>query len=113
MCPFFEFSDYLNWIERKKDYATMPTKGYSSIVASISRMFQAIMCVALCLVLEDKLGFDMKLCGMKDFLTYRNFWWRNIFFIIAIFGQRFVAYAVWCFSDAAMIACGVSYNGTL
>lgn len=73
MCPFFEFSDYINWIERKSHYKKLPARGYSAVLSALVRMTQAFACVFAGLVIEDELGFKHSFCGQEEFLTYGNF----------------------------------------
>ena len=56
-------------------------------------------------------GLNIYFCGSKEFVNYKNWFWRVGFYWLAMTGQRFMYYSVWCLSDAALIACGIAYNG--
>ena len=82
------------------------------MIPALIRSGQGFACVALSLVLTDNFGYDLQLCGKEDFINYGSFFHKVCFYVLALAAERILVYGVWCQSDAAMIACGVSYNGT-
>ena len=58
------------------------------------------------------LGFSPRKCKSKEIYEKYSFIYKVIFYNVAMTGQRFMYYTPFCFSDANMIACGISYNGS-
>jgi len=50
--------------------------------------------------------------GTPEFANYGNWFTKFIFYYIGMTGQRLMYYTPWCLTEAACIACGISYNGT-
>ena len=57
------------------------------------------------------LGFTVYYCGTKEYAYGHNFLYRVFYYYVAMTGQRMMYYVPWCFTDAACIACGISYGG--
>jgi len=54
--------------------------------------------------------FDTKFPGTVEFGEYPLFF-KWPYYYIAMVGQRFLYYVVWCWTDATCIAAGLGYNG--
>jgi hypothetical protein len=59
-------------------------------------------------------GFSVAWCGTEGFVTYgSSVLTRIAYYFISMTGQRFMYYIPWLLNDAASIACGLAYNGSL
>jgi len=58
------------------------------------------------------LGFSIYFCGSPEYRTYKTFFHRCGFFLVAMTSQRLMYYTPWCFTDAGLIACGLAYEKT-
>lgn len=110
--PYLEFVDYKQWIEFSGRYKNVPRGDLSTLVPALIRMVHGLICLGIYLGVMIGLNIDIYWAGSKEFVTYKTFFHRVGFSWIAMTAQRFMYYSPWCFSDAAMIACGLSYNGT-
>jgi hypothetical protein len=59
--------------------------------------------------------FDLFFKGREEYLAhgsdaYLPFWQRISYFQTAMTGMRLLYYTVWCFTEATMIGCGISYE---
>ena len=106
--PFIEFSHFKNWIELSGNYKTMPRSG--TIGPALLRILHGIMCLALHIVFVMILGYSVYYCGSKDYLKSGGLFSRYVYYFIAMTGQRFMYYTPWCFCDASVIACGISWD---
>jgi len=114
MAPFVEFTDYKNWIEFEGVYKTQPRglkNGFATFKPALIRFMQAFICIALHLSVVMGLGISVYFAGTQEFINYKSFFHRFVFYYIGMSGQRMMYYAPWCFTEAACIACGLSYNG--
>lgn len=75
--PFFEFSDYINYIERKGVFANIP----NTIIPSIIRMINGLMCLTLNLVIGNYYWIDY--CSTAEFaaMPFLN---KYIYYYIAM-----------------------------
>ena len=64
------------------------------------------------LVVAVGLQCPLSWVGTQEYLNYKTFLHRFLYYNFAMTGQRFMYYSPWCLSDSAMIACGLAYNGT-
>mmetsp|Transcript_11453 Transcript_11453/g.19371 ORF Transcript_11453/g.19371 Transcript_11453/m.19371 type:complete len:248 (-) Transcript_11453:49-792(-) len=56
-------------------------------------------------------GFEMSFCGSEEFVTYRSLPFRLFYYYMCMTAMKMMYYVPWCITDAACIACGLSYNG--
>ena len=80
-------------------------------------MAHGLLCLAIYVVAEYFLEFDIGLLGSREYITFGDeawvpFWKRIGVFQTAMSALRLLYYATWCFTDAALIACGLSYDGS-
>lgn len=117
MCaPFIEFSDFKNWIELSGHYKTLPRGPGGvpkTIVPLLKRVLAGIMCLAFHLGVSVGLGIVTSTVGKPDFAQIGSMWYKIYYYFIAMTGQRFIYYVPWCFTDAANIAAGLSYSGSV
>lgn len=107
-----EYMDFKNWIEFAGPYASLPSGGVATLVPACARFFHGVLCLVLHMIGVLGLGVDVYFCGRPEFITYKSIWWRLGYYMVAMTFQRFMYYTPWCISDAAVIACGLGYNGT-
>lgn len=93
-------------------YEKMPRGDLTNLVPALKKFFAAAGCMAINIVGNLFFGFNMYYCGDPEFLSYKTIWHRIAYFWCAMTIQRFMYYSPWCLSDAAMISCGLAYNGT-
>ena len=110
MGPFLEYKDYITFIELTDSYESLP-RGFASYIPALTRLMHGIICIALHVAIAGVAGINVYFCGKPEFIEYKTIFHRLLYFYIAMFGQRMMYYALWCFQDASMIACGVGYNG--
>ena len=101
---FFEFSDYKRFIERKGEYASVP----SPIFASLKWLTVALLCLALYTVSNNY--FYVELCWSKEYLEY-SFAYRVFYFYVSMTQKRFFYYNPFSMSTGAIVASGLGYNG--
>jgi len=112
--PFFEFSDYVNWAQMKGVYADAPrglSAGWATFIPAMKKLAEGVLCLAIHLAFVTGLGFSVYFCGTPEYIKSGNWGWRFIYYNMAMTGQRFMYYTPWCINDAAMISCGMAYNG--
>ena len=87
--PFFEFSDYINWIEMKGVYADAPrgiVNGWATFLPAMFKLFEGICCLAIHLAFVTGLGFSVYFCGTKEWLTYGTWGSRFVYYNLAMTG---------------------------
>ena len=112
--PFFEYSDFKNWIEMTGDYKDAPrgmSGGWATLVPAIFKMIQGFIWLGIHIVFVVVGGFSVYYCGTKEFVDYKTFPHRVGYYYLAMTGQRFMYYTPWALTDAAVIACGLGYRG--
>jgi len=83
--PFFEYSDYKNWIELTGHYSDLP-KGFATLRPALIRFINALMCISIYVALSSVLGFPISFCGDKEFITYRSEAFRIFYYNVAMTG---------------------------
>lgn len=81
----------------------------TSFVPSITRLVQGIMCLVFNLIGSGY--FPITFMYGPEFLTYKTLGHRILYMIAAVKIHLYKYYTVWCFLDASVIACGISYAG--
>lgn len=104
MGPFFEFSDYIRFIEEKGEYKEIPNTIYYSIRSWIF----GHMCLALHLFLLPH--FSVQRLDTDDVIS-RSFLAKMVYYYMAMTNQRLLYYTPWNILDGLMHACGISYSG--
>lgn len=108
--PFIEYVDYKNWIELKGHYEKLPTGTYKTLWPAVKRYFTGCCCLTFFLVVSGVFDISIYFCGTPEYVTYKTFFHRVLFYMLAMTSQRFMYYSPWCFSDASMIACGLAFE---
>ena len=88
--PFFEFSDYKNWIELAGQYRTLPTgliNGFQSLAPALTRVSHAFYCIVINIIVALA-GFDSAYPASKEF-SEGNFLYNVFYYNIAMTGRRF------------------------
>jgi len=101
---FFEFADYRRWISREAEYKNMP----SPILESLTILVQGFLCGAIFFLTVSHINLEH--IFSKDYAEH-NFWYRVIYFEIAMSLKRSFYYMPFKMSSAATAACGLHYNG--
>jgi midasin (ATPase involved in ribosome maturation) len=85
---FFEYRDYIEFIERKGRYE----KTQQTIVSA----FLTFLCSVACLGINIVFGmyFDIYACGSEEF-TKQSFWYNLYFYNMGMTGRRFLYYTNW------------------
>lgn len=114
---FFEYKDFVDWAEGRGRYSTVPWGKKASLKAALERMAHGLLCLAIYVVAEYYLEFDVGFLGSREYITFGDdawvpFWKRIGIFQTAMSTLRLLYYATWCFADASLIACGLSYDGS-
>ena len=114
---FFEYKDFVEWAEGRGKYSTVPWGEKASLRAVVERLAHGLLCLAIYVVAEYFLEFDIGLLGSREYITFGDdawvpFWKRIGVFQTAMSALRLLYYATWCFTDATLIACGLSYDGS-
>lgn len=110
--PFIEFRDYIDFMEKRGDYVDMPC-GLSlpTLIPSVTHMILAYGMGGMREFICSYLGFNNSFAGSKEWLTYKTFWHRFVFYNIAMTGQRFAYYAMFALQECNMMSCGIGWNG--
>jgi len=102
--PFFEYTDYINFIEQNGRYSKIP---YSSI-RSFEKMGSGLLFMTLSILVP--IFYDANYCGTHEF-AQQSFLYKNFFYYIAMAGARYKYYSAWYLSDGAIIMSGLGFNG--
>jgi hypothetical protein len=105
--PFLEYSDFVNFMELTGDYKDLPA---TSLIPSVERLLHALACLALHITICGIYGWSVYFCGKEEFLTYGTWFDRIIFYNIAMTGQKYMYYCMWAFTDASVMASGITYD---
>ena len=100
---FFEFSDYKRWIERKKEYANVP----SPIIPSLKWLAVALSCLAVYTVANQH--FYVEFCWSKEYLDC-SYPYRVFYYFVAMTVKRFFYYNPFTMTTGAIVASGLGYN---
>jgi lysophospholipid acyltransferase len=106
--PNLEYSVYKNWIELKADYKQLPG-GWATLMPSLTRLFQGLLCLGV-----HQIGvqyFPIDFAFTDEFASYKTFLYRQFYVTMACRVHLYKFYGVWCFLDASLIACGLSFAG--
>lgn len=101
---FFEFSDYKKFIEQTHEYQKVP----SPVMMSICWMTQAFTWVAIFMLGSSY--FSLPDCWGDEYATW-PFWYKVVFYHLAMSFKRFFYYGPFSFTTGAIIASGLGYNG--
>jgi len=101
---FFEFSDYMRWIDRSHEYKDVP----SPIIPSLKWFFCGIGCLALYTVVVPY--FNIEVCYTESYLAF-GFFYRVFYYFVAMTIKRFFYYNPFSMTTGAIIASGLGYNG--
>ena len=102
--PYFEFKDYINFIEQKEQYSSIPlslSKGLLKYVVATCCMSVAVyICQYINIDFYGSEKYNQSTLLMKlvySWLNYTQF--------------KYKGYSIWSFSDGANILSGLSYSG--
>jgi lysophospholipid acyltransferase len=105
MCgPFFEFKDYINFIEQKDRYTTIP----ASFKHTLLKLLQGFFFIGLCIILPNIVGIDE--IAEKQF-SDQSYLIQFLKFTLVCFSIRTTYYAAWALTDGSIGISGLSYNG--
>jgi len=82
--------------------------GTESIIPALTRLCHAILFIVLNVALLIA-GFDADYCATEEFAKgpfVSNVW----FYVVAMQARKFMFFIPWCFTDAALIACGLAFK---
>ena len=102
--PFFEFRDYIDFIEENGRYANIPSSLKQTLRSTAYGIFNL---VAWIILMEN---FDPANLG-KEEMANRSFISKWFFMIVCWFTHRTKFYVVWNFNDGSIHLSGLSYNG--
>jgi len=108
--PFIEYIDFKNWIELKGHYKDLPRGNFATVWPAFKRFCAGCLCVTFHLTVTVYFGYSVYFCGKPEYIHYKTFFHRVFFYILAMTSQRFMYYTPWCYSDSALIACGLAFN---
>ena len=110
--PFIEFRDYIDFMERRGEYEDMPC-GLSmpTFVPSMIQLLKSFAMGGFKEFVCGYLGFNNVFVGSKEFLTYKTFWHRFVYYNISMTGQRFLYYCLFSLQDCGLISSGIGWNG--
>jgi len=103
--PFFEFRDYIDFIEEKNRYKNIPNSNRQTL----NKFLMGILFLSTYVILPQ--FFDANSINTKEYFA-KPYCQQYIYFYIALFGLRATYYSVWYFNEGAMTWAGLSYNGT-
>jgi len=101
---FFEFSDYIKFIERSHEYKNVP----SPILPSLCWLVQGFLWMAIFLVGSSYFYLPE---NWSDAYATWPFWYRVFFFHVSMTFKRFFDYGPFSITTGAIIASGFGYNG--
>jgi len=77
------------------------------------RLLDGFMCLVFHLTVVMYFNINVYFVGTPEYMQSGNLLYRLFYQFVAMTGQRFMYYVGFCFSDAAIIACGLAYSGTV
>lgn len=110
--PFFEFKDYINFIELKDRYASIPFS-FSRLGASLFYAFGSLVCSILIDMFTRPL---LKNIYINDYLSsdlFRNdpLYMKYIIWVIATQNFKLKGYVSWFFGECGNVCSGFAYSG--
>ena len=99
--PFFEYNDFIDFINQEKDYKNIP----SSVKPSLLKLLQGILFGVVYFSLKKYGDVNYIMDEIDNSLTF------PLISFFLIFIHKYKYYIGFCFSDSAMIASGISYEG--
>jgi len=85
--PSFEFQDYVNLMELKGNYKTLPvglSKGWATLIPAMRELIGGFLVLGIHIYFTVILGFDIYFCGSEEFSSYKTMAERFVFFIVAM-----------------------------
>ena len=102
--PFFEYKDYINFIEEKEQYSSIPF----SLVEGAMKYIKAVLFMAIAVVILQFIYIDF--FGTENYNNSTLIMKLTYTWMIA--NQfKYKCYSVWFFADGANILSGLSYSG--
>jgi hypothetical protein len=101
---FFEFSDYIRYIEGTKEYKNSP----SPILPSLKSLATAILCTGFFIVVSNY--FWVEYIFAPDYASH-SFIYKVYYYYVAMTIKRFFYYGPFMFTTGAIQATGLGYNG--
>ena len=102
--PYFEFKDYINFIEQKEQYANIPF----SLAKGLMKYVVAVVCMGLAVYICQYVYAEFYVSEeyyQSSFLMKLAYSWLNVVQF------KYKGYSIWSFSDGANILSGLSYSG--
>jgi len=102
--PFYDYMDYKRFIEEDGIYKKIP----STIIPSIKQFLKSKICLVLTMAIGTYYWPDF--CSSDEYQEF-SFLYKVFYYYVAMTGKRFLYYVPWSLTDAAITACGLSYEG--
>jgi len=105
MCgPFFEFRDYIDFIEENDRYKNIP----QSFQRSFKKLFQGLFFLVLCIGIPFII--DVREIVTIEFYEL-PYYYQLLKFMAALIAVRTTYYVAWYINDGSITLSGLSYNG--
>ena len=101
---FFEYRDFIAWIECKDEYKSVP----DPIIPSLKWLGQSLTFLTIFAVMTPCIPIDY--CWSDGFADH-PFLWKVGFYWLAFTVKRSFYYSPFCATTGAICACGLGYNG--
>ena len=102
---FFEYRDFINWIEETAEYKQVP----NPIIPSLKYLVYAILAVGTFVVGSGY--FAVEDCWSDKFVNEMSFPQKMLHTNFAWAFKRYFYYSAFLFETGVVIACGLGYNG--
>ena len=102
--PYFEFKDYINFIEQKEQYSNIPL----SLTKGLMKYVIGILCMGVAVYICQYVYIDFYITeeyNQSTLLMKLVYSWLNLNQV------KYKGYGIWSFSDGANILSGLSYSG--
>lgn len=89
MGPFFEFADFVNWIQFTGNYKKLPRglkNGWATLIPALRRTFDGFLCLGIHLYFILGLGFSSSFVGLPEYATCGGFAYRMFYQFMAMTG---------------------------
>ena len=103
--PFFEFRDYVDFIEQRGRYEKIP----SSFGVSMKKLAVGLILIALCIFIP--MNFDLHSVITEKWFDEMPIYRQLAFWLVACFGIRCTYYVAWVINDGSIMLSGLSYAG--
>ena len=102
--PYFEFKDYINFIEHKEQYSNIPL----SLVKGLLKYVLAVWWMGIAVFICQYVYIDF---FISDEYNQTPFLIKLVYSYMNLIQFKYKGYSIWCFADGANILSGLSYSG--